>query len=82
MPCLPYSATGTLLTPAPARATASSERDFDALQLLAAQEKGVGVGDVAADFIGLTRETIEALDRDLVVGSDLVHGNVTQKEWW
>jgi hypothetical protein len=54
---------------------------FDALQLLAAQEKGVGVGNVAADFIGLTRETIQALDRDLVVGSDLVHGNVTHLGW-
>jgi hypothetical protein len=52
---------------------------FDALQLLAAQEKGVGVGDVAADFIGLDAETIQALDRDLVVGSDLVHGNVAQR---
>ena len=50
---------------------------FDALQLLTAQEKCVGVGNVTANFIGLTRETIQALDRDLVVGSDLVHGNVT-----
>ena len=54
-------------------------RHVDALELLTAQEEGVGVGDVTADFVRLTGESIEALDRDLVVGSDLVHGNVALK---
>jgi hypothetical protein len=45
-----------------------------ALQLLAAQQEGIGVADVAADFIGLARKPVQALDRDLIVGSDFVHG--------
>ena len=44
------------------------------LQLLAAQQERVGVADVAADFIRLAGKPVQALDRDLVVGSDFVHG--------
>ena len=43
------------------------------MQLVAAQQVGVGVGDVAADLIAVARKALQPLDRDGVVGPDLEH---------
>jgi hypothetical protein len=79
IPCRLYSADRYIVHAGPGAGDGEQRGgNFDALELLAAQEKSVRVGDVAADFVRLTRKTIKALDRDLVVGSDLVHGNLAQ----
>ena len=46
---------------------------FDIVQFLAAQQKRIGVTDVATDLIRLAGKPLQPADRYLVVGSDLVH---------
>jgi hypothetical protein len=63
MPCLPYSATGYVVDAGAGAGDREQGRgNLDSLQLLAAQEEGIGMGDVAADFIRLARKTLQPLD--------------------